>query len=321
MHVGGALSGTLRRVSKAIPVPPSLWTIAEVEHKTGLGKDVLRVWERRYGFPVPQRDARGDRLYDQDQLSRLHLIKQLLDAGVRAGGIVPKAEHELRALLAETEDAISPSMEQRFEPWIDLLLRGDTAGMRATLQRERKRQGLESWLSDEIFRLGLWVGQAWQSQRIKVYHEHLFCEVLQAELRKVLAAIQRRAIPQDGPRVLLTTLPTEQHCVGLIAVECLFALNGCHHLSMGTNTPLVEIAQAADDLHADIVALSLSAYSSSRDALAELVQLRQLLPATVELWIGGQAGLLRHKRLPGGLQFIGSARMIPARIQGWRQRH
>jgi len=200
---GGALSGTLRRVSKVIPVSPSLWTIAEVEQKTGLGKDVLRVWERRYGFPVPQRDARGDRVYDQDQLGRLRLIKQLLDAGVRAGGIVPKAEHELRALLAETETAISPSMEPRFEAWLDLLLRGDTAGMRATLQRERKRQGLESWLSDEIFRLGLWVGQAWQSQRIKVYHQHLFCEVLQAELRKVLAAIHRRAIPQDGPRVLL----------------------------------------------------------------------------------------------------------------------
>jgi len=90
---------------------------------------------------------------------------------------------------------------------------------------------------------------------------------------------------------------------------------------MGTNTPLIEIAQAADDLHADIVALSLSAYSSSRDALAELVQLRQLLPAAVEIWVGGQAGLLRHKRLPDGLQFIGSARMIPARIQGWHQRY
>ena len=37
------------------------WSIAEVERETGLGKDTLRVWERRYGFPVPQRDRLGER--------------------------------------------------------------------------------------------------------------------------------------------------------------------------------------------------------------------------------------------------------------------
>ena len=33
-------------------------SIAAVERDTGLSKDTLRVWERRYGFPAPQRDAR-----------------------------------------------------------------------------------------------------------------------------------------------------------------------------------------------------------------------------------------------------------------------
>ncbi|HRI93726.1 MAG TPA: MerR family transcriptional regulator, partial [Accumulibacter sp.] len=30
--------------------------IGAVERDTGLGKDTLRVWERRYGFPQPTRD-------------------------------------------------------------------------------------------------------------------------------------------------------------------------------------------------------------------------------------------------------------------------
>ena len=33
--------------------------ISAVERDTGLSKDVLRVWERRYGFPVPERDEIG----------------------------------------------------------------------------------------------------------------------------------------------------------------------------------------------------------------------------------------------------------------------
>ena len=38
-------------------------TIAAVERETGLSKDTLRIWERRYGFPEPLRDANGERLY------------------------------------------------------------------------------------------------------------------------------------------------------------------------------------------------------------------------------------------------------------------
>ena len=55
------------------------WTIAEVERETGLAKDTLRVWERRYGFPTPERDAQGERRYDEAQVQRLRWIKRLLD--------------------------------------------------------------------------------------------------------------------------------------------------------------------------------------------------------------------------------------------------
>ena len=44
-------------------------TIAAVERDVGLSKDVLRVWERRYGFPVPERDANGERLYPANRSS------------------------------------------------------------------------------------------------------------------------------------------------------------------------------------------------------------------------------------------------------------
>ena len=64
-------------------------TIADVERDTGLSKDTLRVWERRYGFPLPLRDAQGERRYDDDQLLRLRHIRRLLDAGHRPGRVVP----------------------------------------------------------------------------------------------------------------------------------------------------------------------------------------------------------------------------------------
>ena len=67
--------------------PVSL-SIAAVERDTGLSKDTLRVWERRYGFPLPHRDALGERSYPFDQVERLRTIKRLLDAGHRPGRVV-----------------------------------------------------------------------------------------------------------------------------------------------------------------------------------------------------------------------------------------
>ena len=50
---------------------PVTLSIAAVERDTGLSKDTLRVWERRYGFPMPERDTLGERSYPFGQVERL----------------------------------------------------------------------------------------------------------------------------------------------------------------------------------------------------------------------------------------------------------
>ena len=77
---------------------PAGHSIADVERDTGLSKDTLRVWERRYGFPMPVRDALGERQYDNEQLIRLRHIRRLIDAGHRPGGVVALPLIELIAL-------------------------------------------------------------------------------------------------------------------------------------------------------------------------------------------------------------------------------
>ncbi len=61
--------------------------IGVVERDTGIGRDTLRVWERRYGFPAPVRDEKGERRYPEIQLRRLQRIRRLLDQGLRPADI------------------------------------------------------------------------------------------------------------------------------------------------------------------------------------------------------------------------------------------
>src|SRR5258706_16392566 len=82
--------------------------IREVVRITGLRREQLYMWQRRYGFPAPLRDAFGDRVYPQDQVARLKLIKQLLSEGWRAGAVVPLTESVLQSMLGLAVDEPSP---------------------------------------------------------------------------------------------------------------------------------------------------------------------------------------------------------------------
>ena len=72
--------------------------IAAVEQATGIARATLRIWERRYGFPQPGRDLRGERTYSGDQVHKLRLIADLIARGHRPGRLVTLSDKQLAAL-------------------------------------------------------------------------------------------------------------------------------------------------------------------------------------------------------------------------------
>jgi DNA-binding transcriptional MerR regulator len=64
---------------------------------SGVPVETLRVWERRYSVTDPHRSERGQRQYSFEDVRRLGLIKQLVDAGNSIGAV---AHLDLQQLLA-----------------------------------------------------------------------------------------------------------------------------------------------------------------------------------------------------------------------------
>ena len=62
--------------------------IGAVEKETRVSKELLRMWERRYGFPLPDRDESGDRVYSRETVEKLKLIRLLIDRGYRPGRLM-----------------------------------------------------------------------------------------------------------------------------------------------------------------------------------------------------------------------------------------
>jgi MerR family transcriptional regulator, light-induced transcriptional regulator len=308
---------------------PSL-TIADIERETGLGKDALRVWERRYGFPSPVRDALGERRYGTDQLHRLRQIKRLLDAGRRPGQVValdgPALEAMTQALGTETAATRrrnrTPTVPVPDPQWMLWLRQNRADEFRQALQQHLIRDGLARGVEDLVAPLCVQVGDGWMRGELSVFQEHLFTELVQSVLRESMAALDASHRGHLGPpRILLTTIPNEQHALGLLMAECALALEGCQRVSLGASTPLVEIVDAARQLSVDVVALSFSAHCPRRDVFDSLAQLRRQLPSTVALWVGGNAPTLRHKTLAGQVTVARQAGDLARLVQDWRAQH
>lgn len=299
-------------------------SIAAVERDTGLSKDTLRVWERRYGFPTPGRDAIGVRAYTLDQVEKLRAIKRLMDAGHRPGRIVTLSFADLQHLgdanveaPASTASPAASDPHDAFDPgaMLALIRSHDVPALHGELRRSLARLGVQRFVIDLIGPLCGLVGEAWIRGQMQIFEEHLYTEAAQTVLRVAIASLP--PAPDSGPRVLLSTLPGEPHGLGLLMAEAVMALEGCQCMSLGVQTPLWDIVLAAAAHRADIVALGFTGCMNPNQVSDSLAELRLKLPASTRLWAGGSAPVL-HRRQLDGVEPMASLAALPAALQRWR---
>jgi DNA-binding transcriptional MerR regulator/methylmalonyl-CoA mutase cobalamin-binding subunit len=291
----------------------TILSISAVERETGLTKDTLRVWERRYRFPEPGRDANGERVYSHEQVGKLRVLKRLIDSGHRPSKIVGRTLDDLIALAARAEKA-PPATPAEHAHVLELLRTHRVADLRQALGAALLRQGLAAFVVETVGPLNRQVGDAWMRGQLEVFEEHLYTETLQRLLRSALAALPQRA---QSPHVLLTTFPGELHGLGLLVAECMFALEGATCTPLGTQTPIRDIATAASSHGANVVALSFSMAYPVTQAVEGLAELRAALPPGIEVWAGGtNPGLAR--RAVAGVRVIPELAELPLAVAHWR---
>lgn len=93
-------------------------TIGEVEARTGVTAATLRSWEQRFGFPVPQRSAGGQRRYSQEQVDQVLEVLDERGRGMELAAAVARVAgtDRDRSVFADLRDA---------HPHLDVMTVGD----------------------------------------------------------------------------------------------------------------------------------------------------------------------------------------------------
>jgi MerR family transcriptional regulator, light-induced transcriptional regulator len=288
-------------------VQPSggMLSIGALARATAIPVETLRTWERRYGYPVPERKPSGHRLYPVHSVSRLRRIARALAGGHRASEVVPASDADLRALL-ETAAAPPARRLQRLgsESLVaDLLaavrsFEGETVTRR--LLAEWARLGPLEFLGSCVAPVVHAVGDAWADGTLEVRHEHFLSERVGDLLRSLRLPFDERA---TGPLVVLSSLPGESHSLGLHMAALVLATNRCRVLLLGTEVPPPQLAELARELRVRAVGISVSTATQGPATARRLRGLRSLLPRRTVLLAGGEGA-------PGGVAGVTTLREL-----------
>ncbi len=284
-----------------------LYPIGVVERDTGIGRDTLRVWERRYGFPEPVRNDKGERIYPEQQLRQLQRIRRLLDQGMRPGKVLPLGEDGLNELEVSLVPEGQLELDETVSTVFEAMRSADSDQLESVLRQQYASHGMQEFILKTVVPLLNSVGEHWAGGKLQIYQEHFLSQQLIRFLNAEIDSMQQLA---RKPRVLLATLPGEEHTLGLLMVAAMLSSHGISVINIGGEVPMDQIVAAVEQFHADIVGITFSGAYQYKNIRPHLRELRELLPEDVEIWTGGD-GVHRLRKLPVGVTKFNSLEKLP----------
>jgi methanogenic corrinoid protein MtbC1 len=269
--------------------------IRAVVRRTGLTAHVIRIWEKRYQAVKPERTGTNRRLYSEEQIERLSLLRAITHAGHHIGPVAKLPTEKLRKLAAEckTTDArvfrASTDAKGKSSILDECIAAVETLDSRAledALKRGATELGAQGLLQRVIAPLAESIGELWRDGSITAAHEHFASAVIRIFLGH---AAKPFAGSESAPVLVVGTPAGQIHELGALLVSAAAANLGWHVTYLGASLPAAEIAGAARQNRARAVALSLVYPEDDPKLESEMIRLHESLSAEIALLVGGRA--------------------------------
>jgi DNA-binding transcriptional MerR regulator/methylmalonyl-CoA mutase cobalamin-binding subunit len=270
--------------------------IQVVSRRAGLSAHLLRAWEKRYEAVDPGRGPTGRRLYSDEDIERLRLMREAIGGGRRIGDVATLDLAALQRLVTEDreERAAPPGVEspvadtaRTVEEALAAIRALDGLELRLLLSRALIALEPAAFMNEVATPIMHRVGVMWEHDQLTPGHEHLATTVFRRLLGEVVETLQPRG---RRPAIVVAAPAGQRHELGAMLAAMTAALQGWRVVFLGGDLPARDIAQAAADSGAQAVALSIT--RDDPGAVAEVETLHGGLGGGVPILAGGQGAAL-----------------------------
>jgi len=298
------------------------YSIAAVSKLTGASCHALRVWERRYGFPVPQRLDSGHRRYSGDQVQILRSIAELAGRGHSIGELIADYCAGRLAVKEPISESCDLWKEGESAPgqFVDRLIAGDLIGGEADYLRQIDDLGPTEIASRIIGPAWIDMGERWFRREASVYQERIVSEFLIRKLT-ILFEAERRTPSDPGRTIVIGTVQGDRHIGGVLMLGLHLARSGWRVINLGADLPVREYQKAVEHWQPDALGLSFVLSRNIRKRFQELSQIRGL-----PIFVGGrsilnyQALARRHGLIPLPGPICISIRKLMTEFDRWNEK-
>jgi methanogenic corrinoid protein MtbC1 len=240
----------------------------------------------------PGRSDGGQRLYSDDDVDRLVLLKRATDAGRSIRNVADLPTEELRGLVQEDRTALGPA--EVGDPRVDAALAAswkaveamDAEGLEMELRRAVVTLGSAAFTDRLVSQLLRTIGQRWVDGEMRPAHEHVATEVIKRVLNWMVEPARSDV---GGPGIVVGTLSGEMHELGALLAGATAALEGWHVTFLGHDLPPEEFALVASTVSARAVGIS-TVHPATVDGIpGQVARLLSDLSDDVDVVLGGPA--------------------------------
>jgi len=265
--------------------------IHRVAKLTGLSKDVIRVWERRFGLLKPTRGANRYRNYSDEDVALLRFLKEQLDAGGSIGELSKLGREELLERARASAPQVS-FVDNTFSRLLRELLSTLNPFNRVTF--EKRLNGavaivpFEEALHGILLPLQEQVGQLWHEGHVNVALEHYVTKQIQ---QKIFSAMNQLPVAEFGAKVVVACPPGEEHDIAALAVAYRCRVRGCRVYYLGANVPIASLTNLCEQVEPDLTIISFPLALSEAKATELLQALAHEVNPVSHLAVGGHGAL------------------------------
>ena len=275
-----------------------LFNIKYVSEQTGLSAHVIRIWERRYSATTPDRSNSNRRLFSQNDIEKLKLLKSATTSGQSIGQIASLPIEKLQEISSSSiveEELFTPEQnplkdKELTEKYIaDCLIaieEFDSYRLEKNLRRASVDLGSFKMLTNLISPLMDVVGEKWRIGEMNPSNEHFASEIVKNYLKNIVLS---SSVVPSAPVLIVTTPKGQIHDVGANIVATAAVAEGWKVIYLGANLDYNEITSTVEKNNADALALSIVHPNDDIYLPDELINLRKNLGDNFIIIIGGRA--------------------------------